>query len=81
MKPPAGYVRTKPVAMEIYSDKVTYYKEGNQGEYVAATIYHSLLDHDSIDLARIYIENEPIKLEVGKVKKLPGRLADGLTVV
>ena len=91
MKPPAGYVRTKPVAMEIYSDKVTYYKEGNQGEYVAATIYHSLLDHDSIDLARIYIENEPIKLEVGKLKdraeskevtwQISGRIDGSLTQI
>lgn len=26
--PPAGYARSKPIAIEVYSDKITYYKEG-----------------------------------------------------
>lgn len=39
VKAPAGYVRTRPIAIEIYSDKVTYYKEGKRQERVAAAIY------------------------------------------
>lgn len=36
---PSGYVRTKPVAVEIYSDKVIYYKEGNTSERVIAEVF------------------------------------------
>ena len=25
MRPPPGYARTKPIAIEIYSDKISYY--------------------------------------------------------
>lgn len=91
VKAPAGYTRTKPVAVEVYSDKVTYYKEGDRRTNVIATIYERLSEHpsqnrnkpeDYEDLARIYIENAPIKLKIEKRKesskavtwKLSGRI-------
>ena len=76
--PPRGYVRTAPVAIEIYSDKVTYYKEGNRDERVHAAIYEDRPDgvkgngnkpQDRAGTAQIYVENVPIKLQVEKLKK------------
>ncbi|MFR4580353.1 MAG: SpaA isopeptide-forming pilin-related protein [Clostridium fessum] len=29
---PEGYVRTKPIAVEVYSDEVTYYRDGERGQ-------------------------------------------------
>ena len=75
--PPRGYVRTKPIAVEVYSDKVTYYKEGNRDNRVHAAIYEYTPDgargnlnkpQDEAALAQIYVENTPIKLQIEKVK-------------
>lgn len=70
IKPPAGYVRTKPVAIEIYSDKTTYYLDGNRDERVAAAIYENQSENGTIkeDTARVYVANTPIRLEVSKIK-------------
>lgn len=38
-KPPYGYVRSRPVAVEIYSDKITYYREGKRDSRVLAAVY------------------------------------------
>jgi uncharacterized surface anchored protein len=66
IKPPAGYVRTKPIAIEIYSDQTTYYQDGKWDERVAAAIYeNNVIDEDT---ARIYVGNTPIRLEVSKIK-------------
>lgn len=78
MKAPAGYVRSKPVALEIYSDKVTYYKEGKHDSRVLAAMYETEGNNqalndakpgDSIHVARVNIENAPIKLTVEKLKE------------
>lgn len=61
--PPAGYVRSNPIAVEVYSDKVAYYKEGNRDCRVLAALY------DAGTEARIYVENEPIQLQVEKKKE------------
>lgn len=80
-KPPAGYVRSKPVAVEIYSDKITYYKEGRKDERVLAALYEYASDEqtangtkpqDTVNLARISVENAPISLKVEK-RKEPGK--------
>ena len=39
LKPPTGYSRTKPIAIEVYSDAVTYYMNGDWNAKVEATIY------------------------------------------
>lgn len=80
VKAPAGYVRTKPIAIEIYSDKVTYYKEGKRQERVAAAIYEYGKAQNQVqkeeqknepkeNLARIYVENAPTRLKVEKQKE------------
>lgn len=86
-KAPDGYVRSKPIAVEIYSDKITYYKEGERENRILAAIY----DQGQKDAAsaRIYVENAPICLESEKLKetgtrtvtylvsgRVDGRLAD-----
>ncbi len=71
IKPPAGYVRTKPVAIEVYSDQTTYYLEGDRDSRVAAAIYEDQEEEGSqrvTDTARIYIGNTPVRLEVSKIK-------------
>ncbi len=62
-KAPAGYVRSRPVAVEIYSDKVSYYKEGGKDSRVVAALY------EPPRLAQIYLENSPVKLIVEKLKE------------
>ena len=39
LKPPAGYARSKPVAIEVYSDKTSYYVDGDMYAKVAAVRY------------------------------------------
>lgn len=39
IKAPVGYTRTQPVAIEIYSDEVAYYLDGDRDERVVSTIY------------------------------------------
>ena len=78
IKPPAGYVRTKPVAIEIYSDQTTYYLDGNRDSRVVAAIYDRIprsIGQDNgeapqglTDTARIYIGNTPVRLEISKIK-------------
>ena len=43
LKPPDGYVRSKPVAIEVYSDKTTYYADGDMYAPVDAVRYESNL--------------------------------------
>ena len=70
VKAPAGYVRSRPIAVEIYSDTVTYYQRGSGDSRVAATLYDSADDpKDPADTARIYVENAPTRLLVEKRKE------------
>ena len=71
-KAPAGFVRTAPVAVEVYSDKVTYYKEGSKDKRVRAAVF----DEDGTDEAKIFVEDAPIKLVVEKVKESSVSSAD-----
>ena len=77
-KAPTGYTRSNPVAVEVYSDKVTYYKEGNKDARVLAALYEYASDNqttngnkpqDIVNVARIDVENAPIKLTVEKIKE------------
>lgn len=76
--PPTGYARSKPIAIEVYSDKITYYKEGAKDDRVLAVVYEDDADHqttnankpeDKVNVAQVYVENTPIRLEVEKVKE------------
>ena len=42
VKAPAGYARSKPIAVEIYSDRVSYYRRGERDSRVAAAVYESV---------------------------------------
>ena len=88
---PEGYVRTKPVAVEVYSDEVTYYRDGERDQRVTAAAYGETVSRtsdngaalqnpdgtkpngnkpqDRGDVARIYVGNTPIRLEIAKVKQ------------
>lgn len=69
-KAPAGYRRMKPMAVEIYSDQVTYYQNGDAGNRVLAALYDSdSRENTDEDQAVIYAENEPIKVQIEKVKE------------
>ena len=43
VKPPDGYIRSKPVAIEVYSDQTTYYADGDMYAKVKAVRYESNL--------------------------------------
>lgn len=77
-KAPAGYARSKPVALEIYSDQVAYYKEGRRDGRVLAARYSYESDNrtengtkpqDVVNLARVNVENQPIRLQAEKLKE------------
>lgn len=38
-KAPAGYARSRPIALEVYSDRAAYYQSGGNGERTAAALY------------------------------------------
>ncbi len=61
MDAPSGYLRSRPVAVEIYSDEIAYYPDGDPTRRVTAAVYGGT--------ARIYLNNTPLRLEVSKVKQ------------
>lgn len=82
LRPPAGYVRSRPIAVEIYSDRVTYYRDGEREQKTAAWKYESreespvsqgsqasaAAEKSGPDLVRIPVENQPVRLTVEKKK-------------
>lgn len=42
-KAPAGYAKTRPIAIEVYSDSVSYYMNGLMDSKVESTIYQGNL--------------------------------------
>ena len=109
IKAPAGYARSRPVAVEIYSDEAAYYLDGNPDQRVRAAVYHERVSRtadngeeitapdgtesngnkpqDRGDMARVYIDNTPLRLKVAKTKpeeqtavfELNGRLEGSIT--
>ncbi len=70
VKAPAGYVRSRPIAIEVYSDRVTYYQRGTEDSRVTATVYASTdVERASEEAARVYVENTPTRLLVEKRKE------------
>ncbi len=73
LKAPDGYVRSSPVAVEVYSDGVTYYKNGTD-EKVSAVIFPYETDPDGnkpeniVDTARIYVNDTASSVEISKIK-------------
>lgn len=73
IKVPSGYVRSKPIPVEIYSDGVMYYPDGGT-EKAAAVTFGDFLSEDGsfvekeTDMARIYVNDTASSLEVSKKK-------------
>lgn len=68
---PPGYVKSKPIAFEIYSDQVTYYHNGDQSDRREAKRYQYMVPLKQpkvIDVAQIYVENKPSRIELHKVE-------------
>ncbi len=79
VKVPAGYVRSKPIPVEVYSDRIVYYPNGDMEKTAAVTFENDLdsavgsnaensketIGHDT---ARIYVHDKATSLEVSKIK-------------
>ena len=71
--PPAGYVRTRPVAIEVYSDSVVYDTDGKQEGSVAMRygdwkFENGVLTDIENETARIFVNNTATTLAVSKEK-------------
>ncbi len=73
LKAPSGYVRTKPIPIEVYSDQVRYYPNGRE-EKVAAVSFGNRMDKDGaltekeMETVRIFVNDIATSLEVSKMK-------------
>lgn len=67
---PAGYARSLPVPVEIYSDGIWYYTGDSQDKRAAVRFSSRKEGEDEAveDTARIYVNNTGVSLEVSKVK-------------
>ena len=72
---PAGYVKSKPIAFTVYSDKVEYYEEGNKDKKVQAVKYQYMrpvgADGKTVaeDMHQIVVKDAPTRIEIHKVEK------------
>ena len=94
LKPPSGYVRSNPIPVEVYSDAVSYYPDGEM-EKAAAVLYtygqrpDGNKPEDKLETARIYVNDTATSLEVSKIKtdvsyggmKVSGRVEGSLSAL
>ncbi len=72
---PAGYVKSKPIAFTVYSDKVEYYEEGDKDKKVQAVKYQYMrpvgADGKTVaeDMHQIIVKDAPTRIEIHKVEK------------
>ena len=72
---PAGYVKSKPIAFTVYSDKVEYYEEGDKDKKVQAVKYQYMrpvgADGKTVaeDMHQIVVKDVPTRIEIHKVEK------------
>ncbi len=91
LKAPPGYARSKPIPIEVYSNGIKYYPDGNTTK-VAAVSYGNVLRDGSLtqkkmETVRIYVNDTATSLEVSKVKtsdsyrgmKVSGRVEGTIT--
>lgn len=75
VEPPAGYVKSKPIAFTVYSDKVEYYEDGDAGKKVQAVKYQYIRpigsDGKTVveDLHQIVVKDQPTHVEIHKLEK------------
>jgi len=73
--PPEGYVRSKPIAIEVYSDQVEYYEDGDPGKKVPAVKYQYVKaigkDGKTVmeDMHQMVVKDQPIHVEIHKVEQ------------
>ncbi|XBX07584.1 SpaA isopeptide-forming pilin-related protein [Enterocloster clostridioformis] len=73
--PPEGYVRSRPIAIEVYSDLVEYYEDGDAGKKVPAVKYQYVKaigkDGKPVmeDMHQMVVKDQPIHLEIHKVEQ------------
>lgn len=90
LRPPAGYVRSRPVAVELYSDQVTFCLDGDPEKKMRAEQYSGQDSDVSRRLpstVRIQVRNSPIRLTAEKRRTsektaemiLDGRLTGSVT--
>lgn len=71
---PDGYVKSKPIAFTVYSDKVEYYEDGNQEKRTQAVKYQYMrpigADGKTVveDMHQIIVKNAPTHIEIHKLE-------------
>lgn len=71
---PEGYVKSKPIAFTVYSDKVEYYQEGDAGKKVQAVKYQYVRpvgsDGKTVteDMHQIVVKDQPTHIEIHKIE-------------
>lgn len=72
---PDGYVKSKPVAFTVYSDKVEYYEDGDPGKKTQAVKYQYMRPIGSDgktmveDMHQLIVKDAPTHIEIHKVEK------------
>lgn len=73
---PEGYVKSKPIAFTVYSDKVEYYEDGDPAKKVQAVKYQYVrpisADGKTVteDMHQIVVKDAPTKIELHKIEKI-----------
>lgn len=71
---PKGYLKSKPIAFEVYSDQVTYYENGGQETRIQAKQYQYMVPLSTgkpparIEVSQIPVRNTPTHIEIHKVE-------------
>ena len=80
---PDGYLKSKPVAFEVYSDKVDYYEEGNPSRPVTAEKYQYAIPvmgeenkYHTYDVNQIKVKDYPSQMVIHKVEDGDSKVGD-----
>lgn len=80
---PDGYLKSKPVAFEVYSDKVDYYEEGNPNRPVTAEKYQYAIPvmgeenkYQTYDVNKIKVKDYPSQMVIHKVEDGDSKVGD-----
>lgn len=77
---PEGYVKSKPIAFTVYSDKVEYYEEGDAEKKVQAVKYQYVRpvgsDGKTVteDMHQMVVKDQPTRIEIHKIENLKEEL-------
>lgn len=67
---PSGYIKSDPVAFEVYSDEVAYYYNGKQDDRRTARQYQYAIPFTDtkMTVSQIIVEDEPTRIEIHKTE-------------